>query len=63
MLKSFGKCIFHFTLMQEEVLANASVVKSGRNLTAVAVEFKLKKSGNMAYSARVTFYNMPLSSL
>ncbi|ESW06996.1 hypothetical protein PHAVU_010G093700 [Phaseolus vulgaris] len=51
------------TPANEEVLANASAVKSGRNLTAVAVEFKLKKSGNMAYSARVTFYNMPLSSL
>ncbi|XP_014516103.1 uncharacterized protein LOC106773859 isoform X1 [Vigna radiata var. radiata] len=51
------------TPANEEVLANASVVKSGRNLTVVAVEFKLKKSGNMAYSTRATFYNMPLSSL
>ncbi|KAG2380387.1 uncharacterized protein HKW66_Vig0171660 [Vigna angularis] len=51
------------TPANEEVLANASVVKSGRNLTVVAVQFKLKKSGNMAYSTRATFYNMPLSSL
>jgi len=63
MLKSFDKCILHFTFIQEEVVANASVVKSGRNLTVVAAEFKLKKSGNIAYSSRVTFYNMPLSSL
>ncbi|XP_047157382.1 uncharacterized protein LOC124828192 [Vigna umbellata] len=51
------------TPVNEEVLANASVVKSGRNLTVIAAEFKLKKSGNMAYSTRATFYNMPLSSL
>ncbi|XP_027906303.1 uncharacterized protein LOC114165884 [Vigna unguiculata] len=51
------------TPVNEEVLANASVVKSGRNLTVVAAEFKLKKSGNLAYSTRATFYNMPLSSL
>ncbi|CAJ1950032.1 unnamed protein product [Sphenostylis stenocarpa] len=47
----------------EEVLATASVVKSGRNLTVVAAEFKLKKNGNVAYNTRATFYNMPLARL
>ncbi|CAK8560883.1 unnamed protein product [Lathyrus sativus] len=51
------------TPMDEEVVANASVVKSGRNLTVVALEFKLKKTGNLLYLTHATFYNMPLSSL
>lgn len=49
--------------MQEEVLANASVVKSGRNLTVVTLEFKLKKTGNLLYITHATFYNMPVASL
>lgn len=49
--------------MQEEVLANASVVKTGRNLTVVALEFKSKKNGNLLYITHATFYNMPVSSL
>ena len=49
--------------IQEELLANASVVKTGRNLTVVAVEFKLKKTGNLLYITHATFYNMPVSSL
>nr|KYP77035.1 hypothetical protein KK1_021303 [Cajanus cajan] len=51
------------TPANEEVLANAAVVKSGRNLTVVAVEFKLKKTGNLLYITHATFYNMPASSL
>jgi len=49
--------------MQEEVLVNASVVKSGRKLTVVALEFKLKKTGNLLYTTHATFYNMPVASL
>ncbi|KAK7390017.1 hypothetical protein VNO78_25315 [Psophocarpus tetragonolobus] len=51
------------TPLNEEVLANASVVKTGRNLTVVSVEFKLKKTGNLVYITHATFYNMPVSSL
>lgn len=50
-------------VLQEEVIANASVVKTGRNLTVVALEFKLKKTGNLLYLTHATFYNMPFSSL
>ena len=50
-------------IMQEEVVANASVVKTGRNLTVVALEFKLKKTGNAVYISHATFYNMPVASL
>lgn len=49
--------------MQEEVLANASVVKTGRNLTVVALELKLKKTGSLQYISHATFYNMPVASL
>ncbi|CAL0318344.1 unnamed protein product [Lupinus luteus] len=51
------------TPSNEEVLANASVLKSGRNLTVVTVEFKLKKTGNLLYIAHATFYNMPVARL
>ncbi|XP_057741995.1 uncharacterized protein LOC130960584 [Arachis stenosperma] len=51
------------TPIDEEVVANASVVKSGRNLTVVALDFKLKKTGNSVYICHATYYNMPASSL
>ncbi|KAK7349550.1 hypothetical protein VNO77_07001 [Canavalia gladiata] len=51
------------TPQNEEVLGNASVVKTGRNLTVVAAEFKLKKTGNLLYITHATFYNMPVASL
>ncbi|XP_061359307.1 uncharacterized protein LOC133303408 [Gastrolobium bilobum] len=47
----------------EEILADASVVKGGRNVTIVALEFKLKKTGNLMYIAHATFYNFPVAKL
>ena len=55
--------MLHYMMMQEEVVANASVVKTGRNLTVVALEFKLKKTGNSHYISHATFYHMPVASL
>ncbi|KAJ7951098.1 acyl-coenzyme A thioesterase 13-like [Quillaja saponaria] len=46
-----------------EMIADGSVVRSGRNLTVVAVEFKFNKTGMLIYTARATFYNMPVSKL
>ncbi|XP_011093161.1 acyl-coenzyme A thioesterase 13 [Sesamum indicum] len=46
-----------------EVIIDGSVVRSGRNLTVVAVNFRLKESGRLAFLTRATFYNMPVSSL
>ncbi|KAG8363341.1 hypothetical protein BUALT_Bualt19G0012300 [Buddleja alternifolia] len=46
-----------------EVVVDGSVVRSGRNLTVVAVNFRLKDSGKLAFMTRSTFYNMPVSSL
>ncbi|KAK7256686.1 hypothetical protein RIF29_30142 [Crotalaria pallida] len=46
-----------------EVLADVSVMKSGRNVTVVALEFKLKKTGTLIYIAHATFYNMPVAKL
>ncbi|XP_015961592.1 uncharacterized protein LOC107485565 [Arachis duranensis] len=47
----------------EEVLVEASVVKSGRNLTVVSLEFKLTKSGILVYLAHATFYNIRIARL
>jgi len=49
--------------LNAEVIVDGSVVRSGRNLTIVAVEFKLKKTGQLVYTARATFYNMPIAKL
>ncbi|CAK9180045.1 unnamed protein product [Ilex paraguariensis] len=46
-----------------EVIVDASVVRSGRNVTAVTVEFRLGESGGVVYTAKATFYNMPVASL
>ncbi|XP_047977246.1 uncharacterized protein LOC125219340 isoform X1 [Salvia hispanica] len=46
-----------------EVIIDANVVRTGRNVTVVAVNFRLKESGRLAFLTRATFYNMPMSSL
>ncbi|KAL0002543.1 hypothetical protein SO802_016324 [Lithocarpus litseifolius] len=46
-----------------KVIVDCSVVRSGRNLTVVAMEFKVKKTGKLAYTARSTFFNMPVAKL
>ena len=53
----------HYIFMQAEVQADASVVKRGRNLTVVAIQFKLKKTGKLIYTTRATLYNMPAAKL
>lgn len=45
------------------MIVDACVVRSGRNLTVVAVEFKMKDSDKLVYTSRATFYNMPVASL
>ncbi|CAL9007041.1 unnamed protein product, partial [Prunus brigantina] len=46
-----------------EVIVDASVVRSGRNLSVIALLFKLKKTGDLIYTARATFYHMPAAKL
>ncbi|XP_060218796.1 uncharacterized protein LOC132645683 [Lycium barbarum] len=46
-----------------EVIVDGSVIRSGRNLTVVAVEFRLKDSGKLVYTSNATFYHMPVASL
>ena len=53
----------HFIFVQAEVQADASVVKSGRNVTVVAIQFKLNRTGQLIYTTRATLYNMPAAKL
>ncbi|XP_009625481.1 uncharacterized protein [Nicotiana tomentosiformis] len=46
-----------------EVIVNATVIRSGRNLTVVAVDFRLKDSEKLSYISHATFYHMPVASL
>ncbi|GMI75879.1 hypothetical protein HRI_001257100 [Hibiscus trionum] len=46
-----------------ELIVDGSVVRSGRNITVVSVEFKMKKTGKLAFTSRATFHNKPLSKL
>ncbi|XP_065864780.1 uncharacterized protein [Euphorbia lathyris] len=47
----------------EVLVVDASVLRSGRNLTVVAMEFRVKKNGKLVFTARATFYNMPAAKL
>ncbi|CAI0471934.1 unnamed protein product [Linum tenue] len=47
----------------ETVTVDASVVRSGRNLTVVSMEFRQKKTGKLMFTARATFYHLPASKL
>lgn len=45
------------------MIVDGSVVKSGRNVTVVSVDFKLKNTGQLVYIAQATIFNMPMAKL
>ncbi|EEF50479.1 uncharacterized protein LOC8258528 [Ricinus communis] len=49
--------------LNEECVVDGSTVRSGRNLTVVAMEFRIKKTGKLVYTARATLYHMPIAKL
>ncbi|OVA14118.1 Thioesterase superfamily [Macleaya cordata] len=42
---------------------DGSIVRSGRNVTVASVEFRNKETRKVVYTARATFYTMPLANL
>lgn len=46
-----------------KVIVDGSVVRTGRNLTVVAVEFKIEESSKLVYTSRATIYHLPTASL
>ncbi|CAK7348032.1 unnamed protein product [Dovyalis caffra] len=48
--------------LNEVLMVEASVVRSGRNLTVVASEFRIKKTRKLVYTSRATFYHMPAAN-
>ncbi|XP_055817416.1 uncharacterized protein LOC129886660 [Solanum dulcamara] len=46
-----------------EVVVDGSILRSGRNITVVAVDFRLKDSSKLVYTSKATFYHMPIASL
>ncbi|XP_074263274.1 uncharacterized protein LOC141586061 [Silene latifolia] len=45
------------------LIADASLVRSGRNLSVVSVELKLKETAKLVYTAHATFFHLPASKL
>lgn len=50
-------------VMQAELIANASVVRSGRNLTVVSIEIRLKETKKLLYTAQATLHHLPSAKL
>ncbi|KAH9604094.1 hypothetical protein KSS87_010434 [Heliosperma pusillum] len=46
-----------------ELIADASLVRSGRNLSVVSIEIKLKETAKLVYTAHITFFHLPVSKL
>ncbi|KAL3381218.1 hypothetical protein AABB24_001380 [Solanum stoloniferum] len=46
-----------------EVLVDGTIIKSGRSITVVAIDFRLKDSKKLVYTSNATFYHMPVASL
>ncbi|TMW85866.1 hypothetical protein EJD97_022363, partial [Solanum chilense] len=46
-----------------EVVIDGSIIRSGRNITVVAADFRLKDSRKLVYTSNATFYHMPVASL
>ncbi|GLT79580.1 hypothetical protein SLA2020_510630 [Shorea laevis] len=49
--------------INSELLVDGFVVRSGRNLTVVSMDFKMKETKKLVYTARATFYNSPIAKL
>jgi len=49
--------------LQSELLVEGTVVRTGRNLSVVTVEFKIKETMKVTYLSRATFYHSPISKL
>ncbi|XP_043715343.1 putative esterase F42H10.6 [Telopea speciosissima] len=45
------------------VEVDGSIVRHGRNVTVTSVEFRNKQTRKLIYTARATFYNLPVSNL
>lgn len=46
-----------------ELTVDASVIRSGKSLTLIVVEFKAKGTGKLVFTSQATFYHMPVASL
>ncbi|XP_074263275.1 uncharacterized protein LOC141586062 [Silene latifolia] len=46
-----------------ELIADASLVRSGRNLSVVSIEIKMKETAKLVYTAHITFFHLPASKL
>ncbi|KAI3865340.1 hypothetical protein MKW92_016199 [Papaver armeniacum] len=46
-----------------ELEIDGRVARSGRNITTTSVDFRIKESRKMVYTARATFYATPISNL
>lgn len=49
--------------MQSEVEVEGRILRKGRSVVVTTVEFKLKDTNKLCYTARATFYVMPVASL
>ncbi|EOA24791.1 hypothetical protein CARUB_v10018071mg [Capsella rubella] len=49
--------------ISSELVVEASVVRTGRNLSVVTVEFKIKETMKVTYLSRATFYHSLISKL
>ncbi|KAK9035887.1 hypothetical protein V6N11_077911 [Hibiscus sabdariffa] len=52
-----------FCSRMAELIVDGSVIRSGRNITLIAIEFKMRTTGELVYSCRATFYNSPIAKL
>lgn len=50
-------------ILQSELVVEGSVVRTGRNLSVVIVEFKIKETMKVTYLSRATFYHSLISKL
>ncbi|XP_021848923.2 uncharacterized protein [Spinacia oleracea] len=46
-----------------ELVVDGTVLRSGRNITVVSIEIRLKQTEKLLYTAQATFYHLPPSKL
>ncbi|XP_020581378.1 uncharacterized protein LOC110025300 [Phalaenopsis equestris] len=49
--------------LDTEVEVKGSIIRQGRSVVVVNIEFRMKESKKLAYTSRATFYIMPAASL
>ncbi|KAF5195722.1 Thioesterase superfamily protein, partial [Thalictrum thalictroides] len=62
-LGEFATSYLSAVQVNAELEVGGLILRQGRNVTVTSVEFRIKETKKLVYTARATFYNVPVANL